>query len=73
MSGLEWGFGHRRIQELRSAGEDPSRGAPATLFEVTGPATHCLDIALELEKIALEDDYFNPLRSCIRTSTSTQA
>jgi citrate synthase len=50
------GFGHRvyknydpRAKIIKSAAED--------VFEVTG-TNPLLDIALELEKIALEDDYF---------------
>ena len=51
------GFGHRvyknydpRAQIIKSAAED--------VFEVTGRRNPLLDIALELEKIALEDEYF---------------
>jgi len=51
------GFGHRvyknydpRAQIIKSAAED--------VFEVTGKRNPLLDIALELEKIALEDEYF---------------
>jgi citrate synthase len=51
------GFGHRvyknydpRAQIIKSAAED--------VFEVTGKKNPLLDIALELEKIALEDEYF---------------
>jgi citrate synthase len=50
------GFGHRvyknydpRAQIIKSAADD--------VFEVTG-TNPLLDIALELERIALEDDYF---------------
>jgi citrate synthase len=51
------GFGHRvyknydpRAQIIKSAAQD--------VFEVTGKKNPLLDIALELEKIALEDEYF---------------
>jgi citrate synthase len=51
------GFGHRvyknydpRAQIIKSAAED--------VFEVTGIRNPLLDVALELEKIALEDEYF---------------
>jgi citrate synthase len=44
------------LQELRPAREDHQEGAD-DVFEVTG-TNPLLDIALELEKIALEDDYF---------------
>jgi citrate synthase len=51
------GFGHRvyknfdpRAQIIKAAAED--------VFEVTGRRNPLLDIALELEKIALEDEYF---------------
>jgi citrate synthase len=39
------------------------------VFDITG-TNPLLDIALELERIALEDEYFVSA-SCIRTSTST--
>jgi citrate synthase len=51
------GFGHRvyknydpRAQIIKSAAED--------VFAVTGSRNPLLDVALELEKIALEDEYF---------------
>jgi citrate synthase len=51
------GFGHRvyknydpRAKIIKSAADD--------VFEATGATNPLLDIALELEKIALEDDYF---------------
>jgi citrate synthase len=51
------GFGHRvyknydpRAKIIKSAADD--------VFEATGAENPLLDIALELEKIALEDDYF---------------
>jgi citrate synthase len=51
------GFGHRvyknydpRAKIIKSAADD--------VFEATGVENPLLDIALELEKIALEDDYF---------------
>ena len=51
------GFGHRvyknydpRAKIIKSAADD--------VFEATGAKNPLLDIALELEKIALEDDYF---------------
>jgi citrate synthase len=51
------GFGHRvyknydpRAKIIKSAADD--------VFEATGAKSPLLDIALELEKIALEDDYF---------------
>jgi len=51
------GFGHRvyknfdpRASIIKRAAED--------VFEVTGIRNPLLDIALELERIALEDDYF---------------
>ena len=44
------------LQELRPAREDHQEGGRRR-FEVTG-TNPLLDIALELEKIALEDDYF---------------
>jgi citrate synthase len=51
------GFGHRvyknfdpRATIIKSAAED--------VFEVTGKKNPLLDVALELEKIALEDEYF---------------
>ncbi len=51
------GFGHRvyknydpRAQIIKSAAED--------VFAVTGRRNPLLDVALELEKIALEDEYF---------------
>jgi citrate synthase len=51
------GFGHRvyknydpRAKIIKSAADD--------VFEATGVQNPLLDIALELEKIALEDDYF---------------
>jgi citrate synthase len=51
------GFGHRvyknfdpRAQIIKSAADD--------VFEVVGKRNPLLDIALELEKIALEDEYF---------------
>ena len=44
------------LQELRSAGEN-HRWCAEQVFEVTGRNPK-LDIALELERIALEDDYF---------------
>ncbi|GAC1436731.1 MAG: citrate synthase [Solirubrobacteraceae bacterium] len=51
------GFGHRvyknydpRAKIIKSAADD--------VFEVTGARNPLLDIALELEKIALEDEYF---------------
>jgi citrate synthase len=51
------GFGHRvyknydpRAKIIKQAAED--------VFEVTGAKSPLLDIALELEKIALEDEYF---------------
>ena len=50
------GFGHRVYKNY-----DPRariiKGAAEDVFEVTG-TNPLLDIALELEKIALEDDYF---------------
>jgi citrate synthase len=51
------GFGHRvyknydpRAKIIKTAADD--------VFEATGAKNPLLDIALELEKIALEDDYF---------------
>ena len=51
------GFGHRvyknydpRAKIIKKATDD--------VFEVTGAKNPLLDIALELERIALEDDYF---------------
>ena len=46
-----------RLQELRPAGEDHQDRPTDDVFEVTG-VNPLLEIALELEKIALEDDYF---------------
>jgi citrate synthase len=50
------GFGHRVYKNY-----DPRakiiKGAAESVFEVTGTNPY-LDVALELEKIALEDDYF---------------
>ncbi len=64
------GFGHRVYKNF-----DPRakiiKKAPEDVFEVTGK-NPLLDIATELEKIALEDEYFISA-SCTRTSTSTRA
>ncbi len=46
-----------RVQELRPAGQDHQGAWPTSVFEVTG-RNPLLDIALELERIALEDEYF---------------
>ena len=45
------------LQELRPAREDHQDAPTDDVFEVTG-TNPLLDIALELERIALEDDYF---------------
>ena len=46
-----------RVQELRPAGQASSRSVADQVFEVTG-RNPLLDIALELERIALADEYF---------------
>ena len=46
-----------RLQELRPAGEDHQAGRPTTSSRSRG-RNPLLDIALELEQIALEDEYF---------------
>ncbi len=65
------GFGHRVYKNF-----DPRakiiKKAVEEVFEVTGK-NPLLNIATELEKIALEDDYFRPRASSTRTSTSTRA
>ena len=47
-----------RVQELRPARQDP-QGRPATTCSTElGQRDHLLDLALELEAVALNDDYF---------------
>ncbi len=50
------GFGHRIYKNFDPRGQIIKRLA-LEVFEVTG-RNHLIDIALELERIALEDDYF---------------
>jgi citrate synthase len=50
------GFGHRVYKNYDPRAKIIKQAADS-VFEVTGPNTK-LDIALELERIALEDDYF---------------
>jgi citrate synthase len=50
------GFGHRIYKSFDPRAEIIKKVA-YDVFEVTGPS-ELLDIALELERIALEDDYF---------------
>jgi citrate synthase len=51
------GFWHRVLQELRSTSQESSNAVAGEVFEVTGK-NPLLEIALELERIALEDEYF---------------
>ena len=50
------GFGHRVYKSVRSAGEDHQANGRRGV-QVTGK-NPLLDIAIELERIALQDDYF---------------
>ncbi|MCH8813648.1 MAG: citrate synthase [Chloroflexi bacterium] len=54
--GLLWGFGHRVYKNYDPRAEIIKQTADE-VFELTGP-NPLLEIALELERIALEDDYF---------------
>ena len=54
--GLLWGFGHRVYKNYDPRAEIIKKTADE-VFELTGP-NPLLEIALELERIALEDDYF---------------
>ncbi len=54
--GLLWGFGHRVYKNYDPRAEIVKKTADE-VFELTGP-NPLLEIALELERIALEDDYF---------------
>src|SRR5205809_2036080 len=51
------GFGHR-VYKNYDPGAKIIKTAADDVFEATGAKNPLLDIALELEKIALEDDYF---------------
>ncbi len=53
---LLWGFGHRVYKNYDPRAKIVKQTADA-VFEVTG-RNPLLDIAIELEKIALEDEYF---------------
>ncbi|MDO8616323.1 MAG: citrate synthase [Dehalococcoidia bacterium] len=53
---LLWGFGHRVYKSYDPRAKIIKRTADE-VFELTGP-NPLLEIALELERIALEDDYF---------------
>jgi citrate synthase len=53
---LLWGFGHRIYKSYDPRAKIIKRTADE-VFEITGP-NPLLEIALELERIALEDDYF---------------
>ncbi len=53
---LLWGFGHRIYKSYDPRAKIIKRTADE-VFEITGP-NPMLEIALELERIALEDDYF---------------
>ena len=64
------GFGHRVYKNFDPRAKIIKKAADE-VFEVTG-RNPLLDIALELEKIALDDDYFVSA-SCTRTWTSTRA
>ena len=54
--GLLWGFGHRIYKSYDPRAAIIKRTADE-VFEMTGP-NPLLEIALELERIALEDEYF---------------
>jgi len=51
------GFGHRCVQELRTRGQRSSRRRRTRCSKFTG-RNPLIDVALELERIALEDDFF---------------
>ena len=63
------GFGHRVYKSYDPRAKIIKRTA-YEVFEVTGK-NPLLDIALELERIALEDEYFVTPQALSRTSTST--
>ena len=65
------GFGHRVYKSYDPRAKIIKRMADL-VFEVTGK-NPLLEMALELERIALEDDYFVTRGSSTRTSTSTPA
>ena len=65
------GFGHRVYKSYDPRAKIIKRTADE-VFEVTGK-NPLLDIALELERIALEDEYFVTPQALSRTWTSTRA
>ena len=65
------GFGHRVYKSYDPRAKVIKRIADL-VFAVTGK-NPLLDIALELERIALQDDYFVTPQALSRTSTSTPA